>query len=211
MNQTPPKGIFVSFDGVDGAGKSTQIELLRGWLAERDREVLVARDPGGTKLGESLREVLLHRKEIPLCMTAEMLVYMASRAQLVEEVIRPSIAKGQVVLCDRFLLANVVYQGSAGGLETSDIWATGSIATGGLEPDITFILDLEPEIAMQRIARGLDRLESRGIEYMRRVRAGFQSQKDRLRNQVVVLDALRPIDELHSQVVAAVDKLLQIK
>ncbi|MEO8271998.1 MAG: dTMP kinase, partial [Aureliella sp.] len=173
-------GLFLSLDGVDGAGKSTQVARLIAWFEARGRTVISPRDPGSTALGEALREILLHRHEISLSMTAEMLMYMASRAQLVREIIQPALADDQVVIADRYLLANVVYQGCAGGENVENIWHVGRIATGGLMPQLTFILDLSVEVALGRLSRGLDRLESRGQEYMRLVREGFLQQAQRL-------------------------------
>ena len=204
-------GLFISLDGVDGAGKSTQVDLLRKWFEDQDREVVSIRDPGGTKLGEALREILLHRQEISLSMTAEMLLYMASRAELVSEVIRPALAANQVVIADRFLLANVVYQGCAGGLDVDQIWQVGAIATGGLQPDLTFVLDLPVEVALQRIDRGLDRLESRGIGYMTRVRDGFLSESQRLGDQVYVVDASVSPQAIHTQLLAAIARIPALK
>lgn len=193
--------MFISLDGVDGSGKSTQIQLLCDWLRQAGRDVVAVRDPGGTALGEALRDLLLHRQEIPLCTPAEMLLYMASRAQLVDEIIRPALEQGKVVVSDRYLLSNVVYQGCAGGLDPDEIWRVGRVATGGLEPDVTILLDIEPEIAAQRIARVLDRLESRGLEYMRAVRDGFRTQSQQLSRPAYILDANRPVNELHAAVI----------
>lgn len=200
-------GTFISIDGVDGGGKSTQLELLKNWFESQGSEPLMIRDPGGTKVGESLREILLHRKEIPLCMTAEMLMYMASRSQLVSEVVRPALEAERVVLSDRYLLANVVYQGSAGGLPVDSIWNVGEIATGGLLPDLTIVLDIAPEIAMKRIARGLDRLESRGLEYMNQVRDGYLTESKRLGDRVLLVDATQSAEAVHEQIIARVTKL----
>jgi dTMP kinase len=200
-------GLFISLDGVDGGGKSTQVDMLRQWFQQQDREVVSIRDPGGTKLGEALREILLHRQEIELSMTAEMLLYMASRAQLVAEVIQPALAADKVVIADRFLLANVVYQGSAGGEDVERIWQVGEVATGGLQPDLTFVLDLPVEVAMQRIDRGLDRLESRGVEYMTKVREGFLSQSQRLGNHVCVVDATAAPQAIHEQILATIRRV----
>lgn len=197
-------GFFCSVDGVDGGGKSTQIRLLAEWFQQQGRETIVVRDPGGTKLGEALRDILLHRQEIPLCMEAEMLLYMASRAQLVHDTIRPALDADQVVIADRFLLANVVYQGVAGGLETEKIWQVGAIATGGLMPEISFILDVDAEISLSRIQGGLDRLESRGLDYMKKVRAGFLSEGRQLGENVRVVDATQSIEAIHSQIVSAI-------
>ncbi|MCR9296353.1 MAG: dTMP kinase, partial [bacterium] len=182
-------GLFISLDGIDGCGKSTQLALLATWLESKNRTVQVVRDPGGTQLGESLREILLHRHEIELDTTAEMLLYMASRAELVAEVVRPALAADKVVLADRYLLANVVYQGYGGGLAAEDVWQVGRIATQGLQPDLTLILDIDPEVAQGRMGNQPDRLESRGIEYMRRVRDGFLKEADKLDGQTAILDA----------------------
>ncbi len=181
--------MFLSFDGIDGAGKSTQIKLLEQYLLEQGNRVVCFRDPGSTPLGEAVREILLHREEIPLASTAEMLLYMAARAQLVEEQIRPALDSQTIVLCDRYLLANVVYQGVASGLDVETLWQVGRCATGGLNPDATLILDLDPEIAVKRIERGHDRLEKRGIEYFRKVRAGFLEQRHHCGGPSIVLSA----------------------
>lgn len=196
-------GLFLSLDGIDGAGKSTQVARLTAWFQARGRQVIAPRDPGSTPLGEALREILLHRQEIPLSMTAEMLLYMASRAQLVSQIIRPALAEGQVVIADRYLLANVVYQGCAGGQDVEQIWQVGLIATAGLLPDLTCILDLPVAVAMGRLNRGLDRLESRGEEYFQLVREGFQHQALRLGQTAMIVDASQSPDEIHAQIIRA--------
>ncbi len=201
-------GLFISLDGVDGGGKSTQVNRLAEYLRNAGHEVVTYRDPGGTALGEALREILLHRQEIPLATVAEMLLYMASRAQLVAEHILPALDSGQTVITDRFLLANVVYQGSAGGLPTEHIWNVGRIATGGRMPDLTILLDIDVLQSMQRIDRGFDRLESRGLEYMERVRWGFLEQSQCLAPHVKVVDANASIDVVHERIVACVDSLI---
>ena len=196
-------GRFITLDGVDGGGKSTQVQLLVDWLAGRGHSVRTYRDPGSTKLGEALREVLLHRQEIPLAATSEMLLYMASRAQLVDEVLRPALAECDYVIMDRYLLANVVYQGVAGGLPPESIWQVGRVATGGLSPDLTIVLDLPIEIAAQRITRTRDRLESRGDAYFQKVRQGFLEQHTQAGGKSVVIDATQSIEAIHKQVVEA--------
>jgi dTMP kinase len=191
--------VFLSFDGIDGAGKSTQIELLRAHLEQLGHRVICLRDPGSTRLGDAVREILLHREDVPLAMTAEMLLYMAARAQLVSEQIRPALDSGATVLCDRFLLANVVYQGSAGGLDT--LWTVGRVATGGLMPDVTFVLDLDPVIASARIQRGPDRLEKRGLEYFTKVRQGFRDQMHHCGGSAFLIDANQAADAIHHAIV----------
>jgi dTMP kinase len=168
-----PKPLFISLDGLDGTGKSTQCRLLVEWLGAQKIPVTACTDPGGTALGLELRHLLLHRREHRMSVTAEALLFMASRAQLVEEVIRPALNRGEVVLCDRFTLANVVYQGHAGGLDPDDLWTIGRIATGGLEPDLTLVFDLPVEVALMRRNRDADRMEERNTEYQQRVRTGF--------------------------------------
>lgn len=199
--------MFISLDGVDGGGKSTQIRLLEEFLSQHGNDVTTLRDPGGTRLGESVREILLHRHDISLEATAEMLLYMASRAQLVREQIRPALELGRTVISDRFLLANVVYQGHGGGLPVDEIWQVGRIATDGLEPDLTIILDLPVEIAMTRLGTEPDRLERRGLDYFSRVRNGFLTESRKLRNRVKVIDATDSIEAVHSQILAEVQAL----
>ncbi len=197
--------MFISLDGIDGAGKSTQIDLLRQHLESKGISVICFRDPGSTKLGEAVREILLHREDIPLATTSEMLLYMAARAQLVAEQLRPALESGSTVICDRFLLANVVYQGVAGGLSVDDLWAVGKCATGGLTPDATIVLDLDPEVAFQRIQRGPDRLEKRGLEYFRLVRQGFLKQVAQAGGKTTVVDAAQDVQRIHRQIAVFVD------
>jgi dTMP kinase len=200
--------MFISLDGIDGAGKTTQIQMLRTHLESVGYQVACFRDPGTTRLGDAVREILLHREDIPLSRTSEMLLYMAARAQLVEEEIRPALSEGKIVLCDRFLLANVVYQGVAGGLAVDDVWMVGQAATGGLRPDATIVLDIEPELAFGRIQRGHDRLEKRGLDYFRLVRKGFLDQCSRASDQTIVIDASQAPEVMHVQIQSFVKNVL---
>src|SRR6185295_8790198 len=183
------RSMFFSFDGLDGVGKTTQLDLFCKWLRDSGREVVRCVDPGSTRLGEAVREILLDKKEIDIARTAEMLLFMAARAQLVEEVIAPALAAGKTVVSDRYLLANVVYQGHAGGLDVDTLWAIGKLATGGLEPDLTFVLDLPLDIARQRRKPTADRMESRGDEYFAQVREGFLTEARRHADRIRILDA----------------------
>lgn len=196
--------MFITLDGIDGGGKSTQLAMLSDWLESQGYRVLNFRDPGTTALGNAVREILLHREDIPLANTTEMLLYMAARAQLVAENIRPALESGAVVLCDRFLLANVVYQGSAGGVDIESLWQVGRVATGGCMPDVTVVLDIDPKLASERIQRGQDRLEKRGIEYFRKVRQGFLDQLPRCGGVTGVVDADQPIERVHQAIVEIV-------
>ncbi len=155
--------MFFSFDGIDGVGKSTQMKpcLSTGFVSQ-GHEVVTCRDPGSTELGERLREILLHKSDTPIGRRAEMLLYMASRAQLVDQVIRPALEAGRIVVSDRFLLANVVYQGYAGGLTVEDLWRVGEVAVAGLQPARIFLLDMDVAAAVRRMNREPDRMESQG-------------------------------------------------
>ena len=166
------------------------------------------RDPGSTKLGEAIREILLHREDIPLANTSEMLLYMAARAQLVVDQIRPALEAGATVICDRFLLANVVYQGVAGGLDIEELWGVGKCATGGIFPEVTIVLDIDPEIAVTRLQRGPDRLEKRGIQYFRKVRQGFLEQVSRASRHSLVVNATQPIESIQIEIRQFIDNLL---
>jgi dTMP kinase len=200
--------MFLSFDGVDGTGKSTQIRLLADVLRQRGRAVVTCRDPGGTPLGERLRDILLHHHGTPIHRRSEMLLYMASRAQLVEEVIRPALAAGQIVISDRYLLANVVYQAHAGGLPPEDVWRVGEITVAGVMPRLTLLLDMPAERAAARIQRDHDRMEAQGLAYLERVRQGFLMEAARLGEQVAVIDADRPVEAIHADVLRHVDRVL---
>jgi dTMP kinase len=181
--------MFFSFDGVDGVGKSTQMDRFCDWLRQRGHEVVACRDPGSTALGESIRSVLLESTETPIARMSEMLLYMAARAQLVEEVIRPAIEAEQTVISDRYLLANVVYQGHAGGLDADRVWQVGAIATAGILPDLTFVLDMDIAAAAQRIQRDLDRMESQGLAFRQRLRQGYLAEAAQHPERICVIDA----------------------
>lgn len=196
--------MFLSLDGVDGSGKSTQLRLLAEWLREQGREVVVWRDPGSTPLGDEIRKLLLDRDDLDISRRAEMLLYMAARAQLVEELIRPALEAGKTVISDRYLLANVVYQGHAGGLNVEELWQVGRVATGGLEPDLTFVLDLDDAQAAQRLARPLDRMERQGGAFRAALRAGYLAEAAANPSRIVVVDASRSVDEVQADLRRAV-------
>jgi dTMP kinase len=185
--------MFIVFDGIDGAGKSTQISLTRQWLTEQKFTVAHVYDPGSSELGKRLRSILLDRAESPVTLRAEMLMFMAARAQLVDELILPALNRGEIVLCDRFSFSTVVYQGHAGGLDIDQIWEANQIATAGLVPDQTLLFDLPAAAAFQRLHdRGdipLDKMESRGPAFFEKVRSGFLAEAGRWKTGVDVIDA----------------------
>lgn len=202
--------MFFSFDGIDGVGKSTQMELFCQWLHEQGRDVVTCRDPGSTPLGEHIRAIVLNSGEdVAIGPRAEMLLYMAARAQLVDEVIRPALAQEKTVVSDRFLLANVVYQGHAGGLDLESVRQVGRVAVDGLEPDCTYLLDMSPEAAKKRMGEQLDRMEKRGDDFRQRLRKGYLKEAEQNSSMIHTIDADRPLEliqeeirELASQVIS---------
>lgn len=193
--------MFFSFDGIDGVGKSTQIDLFQRWLIDEGHPVVTCRDPGSTPLGERLREIVLHSDQnTSIAAVSEMLLYMAARAQLVEEVIRPAAETGKVVISDRYLLANIVYQGYAGGVDVEAVRQVGRIATAGFMPDSVFLLDMSPQQARERLGKNLDRVEQRGDSYRNRLREGFLAEARLIGDSVHVIDAARSIDAIQEEI-----------
>lgn len=202
------KGVFLSLEGLDGTGKSTQLKLLQEWLQSQNVTVTICTDPGGTELGAKLREILLHGRANAMSMRTEALLFMASRAELVERVIRPALDRGEVVVSDRYLLANVVYQGHAGGLEPADIWSLGEFTTAGLYPDLVVLLDLPVAEAKARRGRAADRLEQRGDDYFERVRAGFLNEARSKPEHHVVVSAEGDAEVVHQRILDVVRPFL---
>ncbi len=196
----PDPARFIVLEGPDGGGKTTQAERLVAWLASLGTEVIACRDPGGTELGTRLRSILLDRSETKIGLRAEMLLYMASRAQMVEEVIRPALDRGSVVVSDRFLLSNVVYQGYAGGLDPAEVWTVGRSSTGGLVPDLTVFLDVPPDVALRRVGTPRDRIEARPEYFRRRVRDGYLDAFRSLPTPHVTIDGSADPDAVAAQI-----------
>ena len=194
--------MFIAFEGVDGAGKSTQVRLLGEHLERGGREVVICREPGGTGLGEELRRILLDPGSGDLQPEVEVLLFMAARAQLCNKVIRPELESGKVVISDRFLWSSVVYQGVVGGLGVEEVLSIGRVATRGLLPDLTFLVDLDPAASHSGLDDG-DRMESRGIEFQRRVRQGCLTLAEEFQDKFVLVDGSASIEQVHQQVLDA--------
>jgi dTMP kinase len=190
--------MFVTFEGLDGSGKSTQAELLRARLEADGVDVVSTREPGGTELGERLRDLVLHGGHVGPW--AEALIYVAARAQLVDEVIRPALDRGASVICDRYLDSSIAYQGAARGLGLDRMLDLNLAAIGGLVPDRTFLLELDPGQVATRIRRHHDRLEREGDDFRERAAAGYRELAQRFPERIVVLDATRPVEELAEEV-----------
>src|ERR671923_621088 len=196
-------GFLIAFEGVEGAGKSTQLDLLRDELERRGHEVVVIREPGGTPVGERVREVLLD-PAVDLDARAEALLFAAARAQLVEQVIRPALERGAVVLCDRYLDSSLAYQGGGRGLGRGPVREVNRFATGGLLPDLVVLLDLDPADGLARRRGERDRIEVEDLAFHRRVRDAFRELAAADPGRFAVVDAAGPVDRVAAQVLAAV-------
>lgn len=199
--------MFITLDGIDGAGKSTQIELLCEWLKKRVDAVVSLRDPGSTAPGEAIRALLLD-SDLEMHRRTEALLYMAARCQLVEQRIRPALGSGAVVVSDRFLLANVVYQSVGGEERPEQLWQLGEIATGGLKPDLTILLDLPARLALARLTGPADRMEARGIDYLEQVRGAFRAELPHSSPHSLIVDATQSLEAMHQAIVASIEPLL---
>lgn len=191
---------FISFEGIDGCGKTTQLQLLCEHLTSIGHTVTMTREPGGTALAEAIRNYLLHSPQ-PLGSRTELLLFGAARAQHVDELIRPALARGEVVLSDRFADSSVAYQGGGLGLPPDFVRRMNAFATDGLQPHMTFLLDVDPAIGQQRRLRGKeDRIEGRGLEFQERVRAAYLAMAQAEPQRIVVIDAMPAPDEIHKRI-----------
>jgi dTMP kinase len=216
MRRRHSTAALIAFEGVEGAGKSTQLELLRRTLEGRGgpgdrwggppegrrREVVVTREPGGTPVGERVRELLLD-PEVEFSPRAEALLFAAARAELVERVIRPALERGAVVLCDRYLDSSLAYQGGARGLGREPVEEVNRFATGGLLPDLVVLLDLDPAAGLRRLG-GRDRIEAQDLAFHRRVREAFRALAAADPKRFAVVDGAAPVHEVAARVHAAV-------
>ena len=202
------RGRFIVVEGIDGSGKSTVAARVAEELKRRGRKVLRTREPGGTLLGEKIRGLLLDAKNSEMVPFTELFLYMASRAQLVDEIIRPSLRKGLDVVCDRYYYSTAAYQGAAGRVGIPVVLAVAEKIAKFERPDLVALLDLDPAVARRREGIRDDRVESKGLDYQKKVRAGFLQLAKRDRRRVRVIDAARPADEVFEDVRKAVDRVL---
>lgn len=205
------KGLFITFEGVEGCGKSTQVERLRAWLEAQGHTVLVTREPGGVPIAEAIRSVLLHPDHHTMTPVTEILLYEAARAQLVHERIRPALEAGQTVLCDRFADSTTAYQGVGRNLPPEEVVRLHALATQGIWPELTFVLDLPVEEGLRRARnRGrFDRMEQQTIAFHERVREGFLAIAQNDPDRVKIIDAAPPPDVVFESVRAWVQPMLQ--
>ncbi len=193
-------GMFITFEGADGCGKTTQQMLAADYLESKGYEILITREPGAKGLGEDIRKILLDYKG-PVSERCESLLFLADRAQHVDNMILPAIENGQIVLCDRYTDSTVAYQGYGRQQNLERIKKLNDFATNLLKPDLTFVFDIDVETSMQRVGKEKDRMESEGKEFHNRVRNGYLKLAEEEPNRIKVLDAAKSIDEIHEEVV----------
>ncbi len=206
-------GVLISFEGIEGCGKSTQARLLADTLRAQGHEVLVVREPGGSVLAEKIRSLLLDPANIAMTPLAELLLYEAARAQLVAEIVRPALDRGVIVVCDRFYDSTTAYQGVGRGLANVDFTMLNRLATGGIVPDLTVLLDVPVETGLRR-AKGDtagDRMEREPVEFHDRVRRGFQTIAAAERERVRQLDGLRAREELAAEIAALAAEAIEFR
>lgn len=203
------RGTLITFEGGEGGGKSTQAELLGTWLEEQGYQVVVAREPGTTQVGEAVRRILLEEAPDHLAPEAELALYVAARAQLVAEVVGPALEAGGVVVLDRYGDSSVAYQGYGRELGLERVREMNRWATGGVEPDLTILMDVAPEVESDRLGgRARDRLERAGRSFHDRVREGYREMAGKEPDRFLVVDAGRPIDEIQRAIRDRVGRFL---
>jgi len=202
------KGIFITFEGIDGCGKSTQCEMLKDYLTEYGKEFIFVREPGGTEIGERIREILLDKKNTQMTARTELLLFEAARAQITDEVIKPALEDGKIVICDRFFDSSSAYQGMARGMGMDFVANLNMAATGGLKPDVTFFFDISAEEALVRRGKrgeASDRIELAGLKFQEDVRQGYLELAESSGGRIVTIDARLGIDEIFEQVKGALE------
>ena len=207
------RGFFITFEGTDGAGKTTQIQHLSAELRQAGYDICLTREPGGTPISEQIRDMLLNPDHSEMAATTELLLYAASRAQHVSEVIKPALEAGKIVISSRFADAMVVYQGYGRGLDLERINRLNRIATDGVTPDVTVVLDLPVEIGLQRVRKhrgGLDRLEREKNEFHQRLRDGYRALAEQEPQRIKIIDAQASPEQVYTQIQGAVQPLLQM-
>lgn len=200
------QGLFITFEGPDGCGKTTQMNLLAQYFEKKGKKVVLTREPGGKGLGEKVREILLNYNG-EVSDRCESFLFLADRAQNIDIIVKPAVKQGEIVLCDRHIDSTVAYQGYGRGLDINEINMLNNLATGGKKPDLTFVFDVDVETSMKRVGKEKDRMESAGIDFHNRVRNGYLELAKQEPTRIKVLDATKTIEEIHEKVVEIVEKL----
>ncbi len=200
------KGLFITFEGADGCGKTTQMRLLAQYLEKQGKDVLITREPGGKGLGEKVREILLNY-DGEVSDRCESFLFLADRAQNIDIIINPAVEQCKIVLCDRHTDSTVAYQGYGRGLDIARINMLNNLATNGRKPDLTFVFDIDIETSMKRVGSDKDRMESAGKEFHNRVRYGYLELAKQEPDRIRVVDAAKSIEDIHQNVVKIFEEL----
>ena len=195
------KGLFITFEGADGCGKTKQMNLLAEYLKKQGREVVLTREPGSKGLGEKIREILLNY-DGEVSDRCESFLFLADRAQNIDTIVNPAVDAGKIVLCDRHTDSSVAYQGYGRGLDIERINMLNNLATNGKKPDITFVFDIDTETSMKRVGKEKDRMESAGFEFHTKVRNGYLEIAKKEPERIKVIDASKSIEEIHQEVLS---------
>ena len=194
------QGLFITFEGPDGCGKTTQMKLLAEYFEKKGKEVVLTREPGGKGLGEKVREILLNY-DGEVSDRCESFLFLADRAQNIDIIVNPAVKEGKIVLCDRHIDSTVAYQGYGRGLNIDRINMLNNLATNGKKPDLTLVFDVDVENSMKRVGKEKDRMESAGIDFHNRVRKGYLELAKQEPKRIKVLDATKSIEEIHKDVI----------
>ena len=211
MEENTVNGIFISMEGPDGSGKSTQIELLKKYFEDKGIECVITREPGGTRISEAVRGVILNKDYTEMDYMTELLLYASARAQLVSEVILPALEEGKCVISDRFVDSSAVYQGIARGLGVETVYEINKYATRNRFPDKTFLLDLPAEvgIARKKDQKDLDRMEREKLSFHEKVAQGYRDMAERDSERIVRIDATKSVEEIHEAIITEVRRLVE--
>ncbi len=201
-------GLFISFEGIDGCGKSTQADLLRSYLESKGEQVELLREPGGTALSEQIREILINPNNDKMDPSTESILLSASRAQLTREIIIPALERGNVVICDRYADSTLAYQGYGRGINLEWLEKLNAFATAGLKPDITLLVDLPVDEAFNRMqSKSFDRIEMEGIEFLDKVRSGYLELTDRFSKRYFMIDGMETIEEMSKKIINKIEEI----
>lgn len=204
------KGLFITFEGADGSGKTTQLNNIKSFLEQKGFDVVITREPGALEIGQKIRNILLHHDGI-VADRCEMFLFLADRAQHVETFIKPAIEDGKIVLCDRHTDSTIAYQGYGRGQNITLLKELNEIAVNSIKPDLTLVFDVSTEVAQERVGNEKDRMESAGIEFHKKVRNGYLELQKQEPDRIKLINANNPIEEVFEDTKKIVDKLLQEK
>ena len=210
---TAKKGIFITMEGPDGAGKSTQIDLLKKYLEDKGYNILLTRDPGGNDISAAIRGIILNKDFTEMGYMTELLLYASARAQLVKENIKPALEAGTAVIADRFVDSSAVYQGIGRGLGIDTVYKVNEFALQGIMPDMTILMDLDAEVGLARKKNQaeLDRMERESVDFHKKVVAGYRDLADRYPERILKVDAALQVQEIHDIIVANIEKKLGLE